>query len=1492
MKTLILILVLLCGYITPLRSTEADIYALEALYNSTNGDDWDLANIGCTIREYPASYVSFGAYYSNFTGSAWNFTRDGNGYMNDPCNTSYSNTSHWIGLDCECTSVSCSVKKISLSCGNLVGRIPQELGILTSLIFLDFDTNSLTGSIPPNIGNLTQLHFLDLDVNSLEGSIPSSIGNLTQLSYLYLYNNRLNGPIPSSIGKIKNLRILVLGANSLTGPIPSILGNLANLTQLGLYENSLTGPIPLSIVNLTRLNVLGVESNSLTGSIPSNIGNLQELTSLFLYANSLTGPIPSSIGNLQQLVVLYLYENSLTGPIPFSIGNLMQLSNLGLGVNRLTGYIPDSLCQLSGLSVLVLKSNYMSGPVPLCIGNISSLVILNLNTNNFGGILPASVGNLGNLTALQVGANNFESDANSPGHFAFIDPSKQLKLNVIDMSNNAFSGAIDSRIFALPSINTLILNSNCFEGSLPDSICSAITLRTLVLSALSGGGCHKKHIWESTIFADTFNGYLSHNKMKGSVPQCMFSDMPKLQTLVLSGNGFQGQLPGNMSQSFTFLDISYNHLTGKLPAAIILPRIKFLDASYNHFNGTLEIFNKMDTSNDNMFSIKLEVNRLSGDVPDTLKDVRDINILSGNVFGCDLRKSSLPANDPNKLQYQCGSNDYDIYLSIFAAAVLSVILVAAWTYHFSWSIFSAEVGQWLTPFDSTSDKTLISEEFKRFPNLIRYGQEMGHLRKFVLIVGCAIVLTFTIIYDAFRAEYRTIEHAYGWVTTAAYIVGETPTIILVVFWILFMIFIRWMIVSEHDKRTRYRKNNNSHSDNNVDDSIDSDYSIIIPILRLLLILTITVIVTFSSNFGFLYVSFNYGELEQAVATISLGFFNFFWDLIALKWIFTTPLLNFGVKRSAHNTFITNFLGNEFFFVFAISSLSTFWVPLVTAAFIEDSCLYRLFIASPIVKATYEVPYSCETFYPDGKCITFQEVSSSLSIESPFLYNYTCTSTLIRTYVPVYIAQHILVLCGELLKVYYLMLYTRYQYKVDSDTGFCGVFLRLPKHLYIEHRLLLTFGQRESFYVQNSVTSKVFGKYNCFGRRRTLKLAQIFERSWTSSTFIFADCMSSLLLLLTFGVFAPLLAMSVMMSVFTRLCVNQLVLGRRLSIEAGILSTYRKRVKDAEEYIVSNAQGSGLRLKPDFASERLRSLQLGDTVLLELSIVEKTSSDSNLMFAKVIGEAGWVPLNAMKRFVKRGDTEYISRTNMRTSTIKDEQLEYSKLKRGDFKLCRVIHPQGCFVRAEPSLESSELHTLFTDDEIVIDLSQQENIENATFVKMHNAPGWVALEALEKLSTVPVEAVAAKLTDYPMNLPLWISGQTVESMEEMIRNADSPWGAACMLEGMEQECTTFPASITRVCLYTFLFAFATTAAFILNDTYNGITDAENSYWAPITIACVVPAMIVIPYVWMKVQEYRNNSDSVQKGVNNDEVELRSLALNIEKEERTDNPIFNTV
>jgi hypothetical protein len=71
------------------------------------------------------------------------------------------------------------------------------------------------------------------------------------------------------------------------------------------------------------------------------------------------------------------------------------------------------------------------------------------------------------------------------------------------------------------------------------------------------------------------------------------------------------------------------------------------------------------------------VNRLSGDLPDSFRKYADLDILSGNLFGC----ASLPLNDENSDSVSCGSEQFDQSMRLMGG-VLGMLVCLVGVYHF------------------------------------------------------------------------------------------------------------------------------------------------------------------------------------------------------------------------------------------------------------------------------------------------------------------------------------------------------------------------------------------------------------------------------------------------------------------------------------------------------------------------------------------------------------------------------------------------------------------------------------------------------------------------------------------------------------------------------------------------------------------------------------------------------------------------------------------
>ncbi|KAI3958226.1 hypothetical protein MKW92_030152 [Papaver armeniacum] len=146
---------------------------------------------------------------------------------------------------------------LDLSGNNLNGLIPRKIGNLMMLrsrpndaSFLEINDADVQLQMVIK-GIMIQFEKLyayssgiDLSCNNLEGNIPEEIGLLKGLSTLNLSHNRFSSVIPQSIGSMNGLESLDLSFNKLTGHIPDSLASLSSLETLNLSYNNLSGKIP------------------------------------------------------------------------------------------------------------------------------------------------------------------------------------------------------------------------------------------------------------------------------------------------------------------------------------------------------------------------------------------------------------------------------------------------------------------------------------------------------------------------------------------------------------------------------------------------------------------------------------------------------------------------------------------------------------------------------------------------------------------------------------------------------------------------------------------------------------------------------------------------------------------------------------------------------------------------------------------------------------------------------------------------------------------------------------------------------------------------------------------------------------------------------------------------------------------------------------------------------------------------------------------------
>ncbi|KAM3394083.1 hypothetical protein P3S68_003085 [Capsicum galapagoense] len=296
------------------------------------------------------------------------------------------------------------LRLLNLGANNLTSD--SSLSFLTSLTncrkltFLDISFNPLNDMLLASTGNLsTSLRNFYANNCKIKGRIPNDVGNLSSLLDIDLLGNNLVGSIPTSIGNLRDLQRFNLSSKKFTGFIGDLICKLQHLGDIYLGQNQISGSLPNCLGNITSLREIHLGSNKLSSNIPPSLGNLQDLVVLDLSSNNMVGSLPPEIGNLKVVTKMDLSMNQFANEIPREIGELQNLAHLSLRHNKLQGTIPDSMSDMVGLEFLDLSHNNISGNIPKSLEKLQKLKYFNISVNKLYGEIPSG-GPFKNLSSL------------------------------------------------------------------------------------------------------------------------------------------------------------------------------------------------------------------------------------------------------------------------------------------------------------------------------------------------------------------------------------------------------------------------------------------------------------------------------------------------------------------------------------------------------------------------------------------------------------------------------------------------------------------------------------------------------------------------------------------------------------------------------------------------------------------------------------------------------------------------------------------------------------------------------------------------------------------------------------------------------------------------------------------------------------------------------------------------------------------------------------
>ncbi|WP_353571795.1 hypothetical protein [Candidatus Albibeggiatoa sp. nov. BB20] len=303
-------------------------------------------------------------------------------------------------------------------------------------------------------------------------------------------------------------------------------------------------------------------------------------------------------------------------------GSEGSLYRLNLSRNQLSGEIPASIGNLVFLSYLDLSRNQLSGEIPASIGNLVFLSYLFLNNNQLSGEIPVSIGNLTELHNLSLNNNQLSSEI--PASISNLTYLSQLNLD-----NNQLNGSIPPEIGNIPNLS---LSNNQLSGSIPIELSNHENLRldNNDVCRISSVDYSKVPNYE-TFPICVVEVFSCNNVTEIPVSECealvAIYDALDGDNWTHNDNWKQAYTPCSWSgiecenAKITSLNLSNNQLSGEIPASIgNLRDLKRLDLSDNQLSGQIPdsivyVGDIVGYYSENHTTIDLSSNQLSGQIP-------------------------------------------------------------------------------------------------------------------------------------------------------------------------------------------------------------------------------------------------------------------------------------------------------------------------------------------------------------------------------------------------------------------------------------------------------------------------------------------------------------------------------------------------------------------------------------------------------------------------------------------------------------------------------------------------------------------------------------------------------------------------------------------------------------------------------------------------------------------------------------------------------------
>lgn len=365
---------------------------------------------------------------------------------------------------------------------NLLSGPIEILSHMKHMRYLGLSQNIFTGTLPASLGELEELRDVYLHENYFWGSIPCAWSNFTDLYYFSMYENSLTGTLCTGFSRWEHAEVITVDDNYLTGTLPPEFSKMRELQQLTVYFNIFSGTVPSEYSQLTKLQLFLVQENALHGNLDGVFNStLQKyLQTVDVSMNAFTGRLPSEVFT-DALLSFSAFQTCFDGSIPEDVCNARSLETLVL--DGVTSYcakniwpgVPDSpqyshpvkrgapecIWQLPNITTLHLSSNDLSGTIPN-LPSYGNLTNLDLSFNRFVGTIPMTLQNWTPLMSLNLKNNRLVGEISGMSQLHYTRSASEPGIS-LSLSNNRLSGIIPLEI--LHALYIDIVDGNLFTCS-------------------------------------------------------------------------------------------------------------------------------------------------------------------------------------------------------------------------------------------------------------------------------------------------------------------------------------------------------------------------------------------------------------------------------------------------------------------------------------------------------------------------------------------------------------------------------------------------------------------------------------------------------------------------------------------------------------------------------------------------------------------------------------------------------------------------------------------------------------------------------------------------------------------------------------------------------------------------------------------------------------------------------------------------------------------